>query len=51
MIKAGERVVIHTPGGGGYGKPAERDRARIADDLADGLITAAAAARIYGGDA
>ena len=39
IIPAGERLVIHTPGGGGHGAPEAREAAAIADDLAKGLIT------------
>ncbi len=41
-IEAGERLVIHTPGGGGYGDPAARDAGRSTADLQDGLATATA---------
>ena len=36
-----------TPGGAGIGKPAERDRVQVASDLADGLISAETAEKIY----
>jgi N-methylhydantoinase B len=39
-IEAGERLVIHTPGGAGHGDPGERDPAAVRDDLEKGLITA-----------
>jgi N-methylhydantoinase B len=35
-----ETVVLRTPGGGGYGDPAERDPALIAADIAAGRVTA-----------
>ncbi len=38
-MRPDDRVVIHTPGGGGYGDPAERDPASIDADLAAGRIT------------
>ena len=38
-LRPDERVILHTPGGGGYGPPAERDPAAIADDLAAHRIT------------
>jgi len=41
-IAAGERLVIHTPGGGGFGDPATRDPDRRAADQRDGLATASA---------
>lgn len=47
-LGAGESVRIETPGGGGYGPPAERTRARIAQDLADGKISLDAARTAYG---
>jgi N-methylhydantoinase B len=36
VLERGDRVLVSTPGGGGYGPPAERDRARIARDHALG---------------
>jgi N-methylhydantoinase B len=42
------RVVMEAPGSGGYGPPRGRDRARLAEDLADGYVSAAAARRDYG---
>jgi N-methylhydantoinase B len=48
LIEPGERVVIMPPGGGGIGDPRERDRALVAADLRDGLISAEAAQRVYG---
>jgi N-methylhydantoinase B len=47
-LAAGESVRIETPGGGGYGPPAERTQARIAQDLADGKISLDAARTAYG---
>jgi N-methylhydantoinase B len=38
-MRPGDRVVLHTPGGGGYGDPGERDPALIAEDIAAGRIT------------
>jgi N-methylhydantoinase B len=43
----GERVVIETPGGGGYGDPALREPARIQRDLADGVLSDAHAASVF----
>ncbi len=37
-------------GGGGYGDPAKRDRAEIARELRNGIISAEAARRVYGFD-
>ena len=38
-IPAGDRLIIKTPGGGGYGDPARRDPTLREDDRRDGLIT------------
>jgi N-methylhydantoinase B len=37
-VHAGERLLIHTPGGGGFGDPAERDTAAVAADRAAGYV-------------
>lgn len=47
-FKAGDRVRILTPGGGGYGEPGTRERAQVESDVADGFVSAAAAHRDYG---
>jgi N-methylhydantoinase B/oxoprolinase/acetone carboxylase alpha subunit len=49
-IPAGERLILQTPGGGGFGDPAKRDRAAVAQDLSHGLITAETARSIYQSD-
>ena len=46
-IPAGERLVLQTPGGGGIGNPAERDRDAVAQDLSDGLISQESAKKLY----
>ncbi len=46
-IPAGERLILQTPGGGGYGAPADRDRDAVAQDLSDGLISSEAAKTLY----
>ena len=38
-MHADDRVVLHTPGGGGYGDPREREAARIAADVAAGRVS------------
>lgn len=43
-----ERVVLHTPGGGGFGDPAERDPAQVAADVAARRVSSEAAATAYG---
>ncbi|MGI9381791.1 MAG: hydantoinase B/oxoprolinase family protein [Methyloligellaceae bacterium] len=47
---AGSVVDMVTPGSGGFGPPAERDRQAIGRDLVDGYVTAEAAERDYGID-
>jgi N-methylhydantoinase B len=47
-LHRGDRVRIVKSGGGGLGDPALRDPARLADDVDDGYVSAAAAAGIYG---
>nr|WP_306265473.1 hydantoinase B/oxoprolinase family protein [Pararhizobium sp. IMCC3301] len=48
LVKAGERLKLSLPGGGGYGTPSERDKTKIADDLRAGLITPEQAKTEYG---
>lgn len=47
-IEAGERLILHTPGGGGFGDPRERDRQHVRDDIENGLVSPDAAAANYG---
>jgi N-methylhydantoinase B len=46
----GDRLVVDTAGGGGWGDPKERDRELVAADLRNGKISADAARDIYGLD-
>ena len=46
-LHAGDRVVMETAGGGGYGDPAGREVARVRADVADGKVSAEAA-KVYG---
>ena len=39
LIRAGDRVEVMTPGGGGYGDPGERDPASVRRDVARGYFT------------
>ena len=48
-LRAGDRVVFETAGGGGYGDPAERTPAALEADLADGKVTAEGAAAYRAG--
>ncbi len=47
-LEPGQIIEIVTPGAGGYGPPSERPRADVARDIAEGRITAVAAAEVYG---
>ena len=46
-IRAGERVRLETPGGGGWGEPRERDRRRVAREVRLGYVGAAGAREVY----
>ncbi|MBB3303413.1 N-methylhydantoinase B [Rhizobium sp. BK077] len=48
ILKAGDSMRLETPGGGGFGLPAERPTAELAKDLRDGVISEGAAMRDYG---
>lgn len=47
-LESGDTVTFYTPGGGGFGKPSERDPKAVAADIEAGYITAAHAAEYYG---
>jgi len=47
-IAAGDIITIETSGGGGWGDPQLRASEAVASDLADGLISKAAASNLYG---
>jgi N-methylhydantoinase B len=42
------RFVCYGPAGGGYGNPLERDPAKVADDVLDGVISVETALKDYG---
>jgi N-methylhydantoinase B len=46
-VKQGERIVLRTPGGGGYGRPEARARPKVIADVIDGYISQANARRQY----
>jgi len=46
-LRAGDRVIISTAGGGGNGNPAKRDRAQLEDDLRNGKLSKSAAEEHY----
>lgn len=47
-FRSGEAFVVETTGGGGIGRPEERDVALVLRDLADGRVSAEAAVTTYG---
>ncbi|MEO3858250.1 hydantoinase B/oxoprolinase family protein [Acrocarpospora sp. B8E8] len=47
-MRAGDRFVNRTAGGGGYGDPLERDPAAVVADVLDGYVSAEVAEQIYG---
>jgi N-methylhydantoinase B len=47
-LKAGDRFLLQSAGGGGWGDPRRRDQGALARDVAEGYVSAAAAARDYG---
>ena len=48
LIGRGDRILVRTPGGGGYGSPLERDPALVRRDVVRGYLTAEDAERDYG---
>jgi N-methylhydantoinase B len=46
-LKAGDVIRFERSGGGGYGRPEERSADAVASDVADGYVSAEAAARVY----
>lgn len=47
-LAAGDRVLVRTPGGGGYGDPANRDPALVNQDIRLGRYSKAEAKRLFG---
>ena len=45
---AGERFLLQSAGGGGYGDPRQRDRAALKRDIAEGYVSKEAAVKDYG---
>jgi N-methylhydantoinase B len=46
-LREGDRVVISTAGGGGYGRSTERDREALRDDVGNGKVSQDAVAKLY----
>ena len=47
-LAPGQRMRIVEAGGGGFGDPKARGRAAVAEDVAQGYVSAGAAREIYG---
>jgi N-methylhydantoinase B len=47
-MQAGERFLLQSAGGGGYGDPRERDAAALSRDIAEGYVSADGAKNDYG---
>ena len=47
IIPDGERLILEMAGGGGMGEPAERDPAKVARDVRDGLVSDEMALSLY----
>ena len=48
IVHAGERLILETAGGGGYGKSNKRDRQAIRDDVSNGKVSQQCANAEYG---
>ena len=48
VLENGETIVTLACGGGGYGRPHERDAERVRRDVAEGWVSRARAERVYG---
>ena len=48
VLRRGDRVSLNPSGSGGYGRPAERDRQTVLEDVLDGYVTRESAERDYG---
>jgi N-methylhydantoinase B len=47
-VQAGDRLLVKTAGGGGYGDPRERQREAVTEDVRNGKVSEAAAREVYG---
>ena len=48
VVPPGHHIVLETPGGGGLGNPLRRSRDSVREDVLDGYISEAAAAKNHG---
>ena len=47
QLKPGDRIVIETAGGGGWGPPTDRDRKHVEQDVVNGFISKEKARKVY----
>jgi N-methylhydantoinase B len=47
-LRPGDRLIVETAGGGGYGHPRQRPREQVVEDVANGYVTREEARQIYG---
>src|SRR5476651_2437221 len=47
-VPANDRLIVSMPGGGGYGDPHKRDPRKVAEDVAQGLVSIDKARELYG---
>ena len=47
VVEPGDRILIQSPGGGGYGPPSSRDPQLVLDDVEQGFISEQAAQEVY----
>jgi N-methylhydantoinase B len=47
LLGPGERIVIETAGGGGWGNPKERDPELVREDVVNGFVSAERARKVY----
>jgi N-methylhydantoinase B len=50
LLKAGDSISVRTPGGGGFGDPAARDRGLVLSDLRRGYYNRQSLERLFGAD-
>ena len=48
VLRRGDELRYRTPGGGGFGDPGRRDRDALREDIREGYVSRASAARDYG---
>ncbi|MEM4417523.1 MAG: hydantoinase B/oxoprolinase family protein, partial [Nitrososphaerota archaeon] len=48
VVRSGDRCILKTAGGGGWGNPLERDPLMVLEDVIEGYITIESAESIYG---